>query len=143
MTVVVPSPPSLVFQACSCLILQQDTGSPVIQARLAPRCRRSVPLRADRALGEGIETRAEVPSHIQSTARDTVELKPGLRGRLQSHGAAAGAQSEFAGSRTDILQDILQDIPQDAGYLAGYLKQDILSRYPERISCRISSEPML
>jgi hypothetical protein len=32
---------------------------------------------------------------------------------MQSHGAAAGTQSEFAGSRRDILQDILEDILQE------------------------------
>ena len=62
---------------------------------------------------------------------------------MQSHGAAEGTQSEFAGSRWDILQDILRGYP--AGYkityedilqdvliiliniLQGYLMQDILT----------------
>jgi hypothetical protein len=47
---------------------------------------------------------------------------------MQSHGAAAGTQSDFADSRRDILQ--------------GYPASDILPGYPERISCRVYRYPM-
>ena len=77
--------------------------------------------RADRALGvRNRHTFAESPCFIQST--EWGEEK-GPVGRMQSHGAAAGTQSEFAGSRRDILQDILEDILQE-------MIQDILPGYP-------------
>jgi hypothetical protein len=82
-------------------------------------------------------------------------------GRMQSHGAAAGTQLEFAGSRWDILQDILRGYPavNDSRYpmrisyrmyasssqdiLQGYLIQDILLGYPIGYLNRISSELIL
>ena len=79
-----PSPPlspRLLFQACSCVNLSQETGGFVICALpllRAPCLRCSGPLRADQALGAGTETRrAEAPAFIQST--DSVEPNPGLR----------------------------------------------------------------
>ena len=69
------------------------------------------PLPADRALGvRNRHTFAESPCFSQST-ESGAEMGP--VGRMQSHGAAAGTQSEFAGSRRDILQDILEDILQE------------------------------
>ena len=84
----------------------------------------------------GMDTHcAESPCFIQSTESGA---ETGAVGRMQSHGAAAGTQSEFAGSRRDILQDILEDILQE-------MIQDILRGYPtgcthhpHRISYRIS-----
>jgi hypothetical protein len=92
------------------------------------------PLPADRALGVlNRHTFAESPCFSQST-ESGAEMGP--VGRMQSHGAAAGTQSEFAGSRWDILQDILEDILQK-------MIQDILQGYPtgcthhpHRISCK-------
>jgi hypothetical protein len=82
----------------------------------------------------GIDTHcAESPCFIQSTESGA---ETGPVGRMQSHGAAAGTQSEFAGSRRDILQDILEDILQEMiqdilrGYPAG------CTRHPHRISCK-------
>ena len=77
-------------------------------------------VRADRALGvRNRHTFAESPCFIQST-ESGAEMGP--VGRMQSNGAAAGAQSEFAGSRWDMLQDILRDMLQD-------MLQDILRGY--------------
>ena len=74
------------------------------------------PLREDRALGvRNRHTFAESPCFIQST-ESGAEMGP--VGRMQSHGAAAGAQSEFAGSSWDMVQDILRGYA--AGYPAGY-----------------------
>ena len=101
--------------------------------------------RADRALGvRNRHTFAESPCFIQST-ESRAEMGP--VGRMQSHGAAAGTQLEFAGSRWDILQDILQEMIQDilAGYPTGCVNhplriagKDISFRVSYRISYRIS-----
>jgi hypothetical protein len=77
----------------------------------------------------GIDTHcAESPCFIQSTESGE-EMGP--VGRMQSHGAAAGTHSEFAGSRRDILQDILQEMIQNIlrGYPTGCM------HHPHRISC--------
>jgi hypothetical protein len=103
------------------------------------------PLLAHLALGvRNRHTFAESPCFIQST-ESRAEMGP--VGRMQSHGAAAGTHSEFAGSRRDILQDILQemfkisyeDILQGVRIiLIGYPAMISHAGYPNRISYRIS-----
>ncbi len=53
---------------------------------------------------------------------------------MQSHGAAAGAQSEFVGSMSDILQDIYQDIMQI--FLQDIMQDISQVGYPTRTSCQ-------
>jgi len=92
------------------------------------------PLPADRALGVlNRHTFAESPCFSQST-ESGAEMGP--VGRMQSHGAAAGTQSEFAGNRWDILQDIPEDILQKMiqDILQGYPKG--CTHHPDRISCK-------
>jgi hypothetical protein len=80
----------------------------------------------------GTKTRAKAHSLVQKHGCSSIKLGAGPIDKIQRHGAAAGAQSEFSGSRSDILhlEHIIQDTPQH-----------YLSRYP--VTCLLAGKGYL